>query len=469
MNHASQNPPDSAVLKEINDVSRKIELGGRVCYEISPYHCYWIDPANRAFKESLAIWAGYIISGNFNPALFLQSLRYLTGRHECLRSSFLSMDGKYYISSEENDCFFEHAFADSLKRDFAHEQDMRDWIYFRGHAFDIENGPLFQVRIGGRGEDRWLVSIKIHHSISDTWSWEVLLRDLLTAYRYFEMGQLPQLPPLRFQYNEWLGWRRHQIEKNYHSQKQYWNALYKGIPDRLLIPGAKVEARNRDLFCREGKKESFLLSGDAVRRLGNLCKAYHVNLFMLLRASFMLYLSKLTGQTDIMIGTMVSGRTPISSHADQIGYYAYTDITRIIFDHCDSLKEAVEKVKKSFKDMYVYSDYILHMALSDMHSPGRVSSAPFWNVNLDFESSYGDPDTASSSQGGSFADIRLERLPGVEAGIVTDMDLKLKIVQKGAGIEIRVLYDRELYDSPAIHSLITGYLAYIEKINDLHG
>lgn len=459
MNTSNHIPSDVVALKELADTSRTINLGGKLYYEISPYHNYWIDDGNREFKESLALWAGYRVEGNFNPSLFVKALSYLTGRHESLRSTFLSMEDKYYITSEENNGFSEQTFGHSLMLDAGDEKDMLNWIYFKDHTFDIRKGPLFQVRIARKEKAIFLLSVKIHHAILDSWSWDILMRDLLTAYKAFEMGRLPDLPPLSFQYKDWLGWKRHLIERNYHAQKHHWQSLFKGLPNRLLLPGAKIN--NKPLPCRKGKKEYFYPSVETMSRFQDLCRKYHANFSLMFQALFMLYLSKLTGQEDIMIGTMVTGRSTISSQVDQIGFYAYTDLSRILFKREDSLREAVTKVEKSFKDMHMYNDYTLLMALSDMNPPGKTPSVPFWNANLDFASGASNNTPLSRDQ--SFTNTLFDRLPSSDTMTLTDMDLKLKIVNSRDKIEIRVLYDCELYDSPAITSLITGYLGYIDK------
>jgi hypothetical protein len=413
-------------------------------------------------------WIGYRISGAFNPSHFTKAVAYLTGRHESLRSSFLAADGKYYIAAEENDRFCATAVSDSPTGGQGREPE--GWIHFEDHVFDMQKGPLFLVRTAPEGNGNYLVAIKIHHAIVDTWSMDVLMRDLITAYLSFSQGAVPVLPPLSFQYRDWLGWRRSLIEENLAARKYYWYSQFKELPRQLLIPGAKKSRGGSG--CRAGKKEYFSIDGDTYARLQRLRRQYHVSMFVLLQASFKLYLFRLTGQSDILIGTMVFGRQGITGLEDQIGFYAYTDLNRIVFDKGDSLREAIGKVKRSYEDMHRYSDYTLLMALSDLQPHGNGSTGPFWNVNLDFSDVMDTTEDGTGRQGGvgGSPDMRFDRLPdrlpdglreglsGPDAAMVTDMDLKLKFVTGASNIEVRVLYDCELYDAPAINDLIWGYL-----------
>ncbi|HTI07211.1 MAG TPA: condensation domain-containing protein [Puia sp.] len=432
----------------------------KTCYEISRYHSFWIDNENMEFKEKLSAWKGYKISGNFKPVLFKSAVSYLLERHESLRSTFLTVGGKYYITVEDAGSF-ETEFIDGRNLDPLKERSVNSLFYFEDHEFDIQKGPLFLARVIQVGNEEYLASFKLHHAIYDSWSLGIMVRDLYTAYLSFVSGVMPNLPSLKFQYKGWLNFKRHLLGENYVLRKEYWSSLYGSRPQELLLPGVKrPEAAS---LCRQGQKDAFYLLADDREKIQALAKKYHTSLFVVLQAAFMLYLSRLTGQPDILIGTMLHGRSDLKGIIDQIGFYAYTDLIRTIFDKEDSLDQAILKVKRSNDDMNLYNDYTLLMALTDLHAPGSGMDQIFWNVNLEYMDSAGHPEDGPSPQSFSSPDVRIDPVPWKNPAMVTNMDLKLKFDNKKDKMEIRVLYDCSLYDTHIIAGLMDGYLKYINE------
>jgi hypothetical protein len=378
------------------------------------------------------------------------------GRHESLRSSFLTVGDKYYIAVEEASARYEAAFID--RRGVPDGGETERSFYFEDQTFDVQLGPLILVRIIRTEEEEYLVSFKIHHSIFDGWSIEILMRDLLTAYGVFIKGQTPVLPSLKFQYKEWLNFKRRLIRGNFSWQREYWRSLYDGLPGEMSIPGEKKQVLARP--CRNGEKASYYMSMKARTGLQNLATKHNTTLFIVLQASFLLYLYKLTGQHDILIGTMMYGRDGLAALEDQIGFYSYTDLIRAVFDRTDSLDEAIERLKKSNEDLAQYCDYTLLMALSDMvPSP----EAPFWKINMEFEDAAGFAVKTPVIPATSPGSMQLHVLKDRNAKMVTNMDIKIKFENQREKLEIRVLYDLERYSLPVIGNLINGYLHFLEE------
>lgn len=433
---------------------------GKAYYTVSRYISYWVDDSNREYKEQLRAWMGYRISGVFDIRLFRMAVAYLAGRHESLRSAFPAVDGKYCMTAEVGPFFDVFDFRDLRGGCPNDEKDKESFFYFEGHTFDIRKGPLFLVRMIQTGDEDFLVALKLHHAIYDGWSLEVLIRDLLTAYLSFVKGGEPVLPPLSFQYKEWLHFSNYLMERDGVGQQQYWRALYDHLPEELLIPGAR---KRTGVLCRHGKKAFFGLDGEGLSRLRDLAGQQDTSLFIVLQASVLLYLFRLTGGRDILAGTVLFGRNGAAGIEDQIGCYAYTDLIRVVFDSDDNLDQAIRKVKRSNEDMNRYNVHTLFMAMSELYAPGEHVISPFWNLNLDFMDSSGRRVSRPLFRDFPMPDIQFDSLPDKTASTVTDMDLKIKFVDRDDKLEIRVHYDADLYDTTTIDHLMQGYLKYIDS------
>ena len=63
------------------------------------------------------------------------------------------------------------------------------------------------------GEDEYVLSLVLHHTIFDGWSKDVLTREVSTLYEAFSTGQSSPLPDLPIQYADFAEWQRQSSER----------------------------------------------------------------------------------------------------------------------------------------------------------------------------------------------------------------------------------------------------------------
>src|SRR5215469_5040755 len=67
--------------------------------------------------------------------------------------------------------------------------------------------PLMKVRLCKFDDRDSVLLLTVHHSVSDGWSMQVILRDLAAFYTARRTGMPPELPQMR-QYREYAEWQR---------------------------------------------------------------------------------------------------------------------------------------------------------------------------------------------------------------------------------------------------------------------
>jgi hypothetical protein len=445
-----------------SDTLRPLEYDGKKYWKVIPSLVYWLDERDKEFKEGIQCRLMRRISGKFDVGVLRMVISYLIRRHESLRASFRKIGEDYYTATEDADSpMYDVDFKDI--RDAGSGKDSaseKAFIYFDGHKFDLQNGPLFLVRVMQTGDEEYILAIKVHHVIYDGWSLDVLLRDLSTAYMSYASGEPPALPELKFQFKDYMFFRNSLIQKGYDRQQQYWRSLYNGLPGELTIPGAKMSLD--DQVRRNGETVFFSMSADLLKRLNALSGKFGTSLFIVLQAAFKHYLSRVTGQSDIVIGTMCFGRDELDGIEDQIGYYLYTDLIRTILDKDDSFEEVVERVKKSNQDMKENTLCTLITFLSEMLPPGQaINATAFWKVNLNYTDISGLYLDESVMRDLPPEGLELTNVEGMEMNNDTDLDIKIEFVNFRHKMEITILYDCNRYDGQTIATLINGYLKYM--------
>ncbi|MCP4319526.1 MAG: hypothetical protein GY789_26955, partial [Hyphomicrobiales bacterium] len=88
--------------------------------------------------------------------------------------------------------------------------------------------------------NKYLMMICIHHAITDGWSAQIVLRDLLTAYNTYAAGAeeptgLPHLPVEYADYAVWQ-WQHLEMEGQLEQQLDYWMKQLANTPTPLNLP-----------------------------------------------------------------------------------------------------------------------------------------------------------------------------------------------------------------------------------------
>jgi len=225
----------------------------------------------------------------------------LIGRHECLRTSFhlVGLEPVQVIAPQEEISFSIEYLELQPAADGTGEQtiDSAIWKFIR--PFDLSRPPLFRVGIFKIGERGSLLVLDMHHIITDAYSIQIFINE-------FEIiGRGGTLPPLRLQYKDYAEWQNlPERREAAHKQEAFWLAQFAdGVPvlhfpldhKRALAPGQVGMVRSR-------------VKAERIEKLRSLAKNWKSTLFMIYLAIYNVFLLKITGQEDIVIGTVTAGR-----------------------------------------------------------------------------------------------------------------------------------------------------------------
>lgn len=436
-------------------------------YDISPTQLYWVnDQKDKAYKEQEEVHGviilSYKVSGQFMPALFSRAVTAVVNHHESLRATFHKIQGSYMMRVEpENSPAYEMDYQDLRTYTQNNIPIPENIIKISDRKLALDKGPLFLSRIIQTGDEEFIVTIKLHHVISDTWSNEILLRDLLLSYKNLHAGKPPLLPPLRLQFRDILSSFNTYRQQHLATQQFYWHNLYKQLPPTLIMPGAKL-LDNQPLATRIRKRFPIEFPEACRRNLHLLSKTNNTTLFVILQATFKTFLYCKTGIPDLLIGTIVSGRdTPESYH--QIGSYARTELIRTVFHKDTSFSEAIHCVKKANDELANFKAYTLTNAIESLMQNGQPFE-DFWKINM----LYSDTSIFHTTHGGYG-----QLMEGLDMHITPLMDpsnalMPLHMILDFFNMENKLIldvqYDSSLYNEDVIQNLFAEYLLHTNLI-----
>jgi len=279
----------------------------RVMPSIEPQQEIWIscqfggEDANRSYNESVSLR----LTGPFDRPAMEHALADLIARHEALRSAF-SADGHKIIVFKElpTDLYFE---------DLAGRPQDEQQAFIAGFskqeaetAFDLLNGPLFRIALFRLGNEEYFFKFTAHHIICDGWSLGILLQDLGKLYSAYAKGSVPALPEaLRFSQYALEQWQFLE-SPDYAQIVQYWLDQYKGSIPVLDMP---TDFPRPTLRTYKSQRDDYSLDGPLVQAVKKLGAGAGCSLVMTLMAAFEIYLYRLTGQEDIVLGLPAAGQS----------------------------------------------------------------------------------------------------------------------------------------------------------------
>ncbi|MDQ0791667.1 non-ribosomal peptide synthetase [Streptomyces sp. B1I3] len=255
-----------------------------------------LDDSGTTYNVPLA----FELRGPLDEEALRQTLRAVVERHEALRTGFVVEAGtllQVVGAVPEIDLPVVEVGND--------EEQLRCAERIARHRFDLTTGPLIRFDLLRRGDQRHVLLAVVHHIAFDGWSLGVFSRDLADCYEAILAGRAPA-PPLAVQpadIAEQLQRAADEASEGPHAE--YWRSTLKGAPQDLGLPTDFVRpSRPTNL----GGRETIDIGSETLDSLRALCRAEGVTLFMALAALCQAYLSRITGNEDVVIGSPVAGR-----------------------------------------------------------------------------------------------------------------------------------------------------------------
>ncbi|WP_408014518.1 amino acid adenylation domain-containing protein, partial [Rhodococcus spongiicola] len=329
-------------------------------------------------------------------------------------------------------------------------------------GFDVATEPPFRIDLLQLSDGEYVVAMVLHHIAADGWSFGPLAGDLMTAYAARATGSAPQWAPLAVQYADYAIWQHAMLGTESDSdsvagqQIAYWTRALEGLPDQLDLP---TDRPRPAVASNAGAKFRFEIPAATHARIQGLAREHGVTLFMVVHAAYALLLSRLSGKSDIVVGSPVAGR------GDQaldglIGMFVNTLVLRTQVDPAASFVDLLAAVKETDVEAYSNADVPFEWlveALKPTRSPARH---PLFQVMLSTE--------VTSARDMSFAGLRAS---AAELDVpISKFDLQLQISQafedSGAPAPIAAAFEyaTDLFDEATIVSLGERLVRVLEAV-----
>ncbi|PYV72854.1 MAG: hypothetical protein DMG96_24850 [Acidobacteria bacterium] len=334
-----------------------------------------LEPGNSLYNVPFAAR----ISGKLNVKTLEKSFAQLIARHEILRTVF---------SVDENDNLIQVV---SLEPDF--RLPVQDWgavpegstafdwqqriVELARKPFDLARGPLMRVELLRLGEDGHILSLTLHHTIVDGWSWPILLEELATLYEAFADGKPSSLPEPPIQYGDYAAWQKDSLQGEHLEELQaYWKRQLENAPGILELA---TDFSRPAVQTYRGDTESVVLPKDLLRRVEKFALTEGCTLFMVLLSAYNLLLSRYTHQDDIVVGTPVAGRDR-SELEPLIGLFVNILALRTDLSGNPAFRELLRRVRETTLGAYAHQELPFEKLVRELQPERSLSHSPLFQA-----------------------------------------------------------------------------------------
>lgn len=258
-------------------------------------------PPGRNYDVAVA----YRLTGVLDLAALQGAVTTVVGRHDSLRARFTGgRNGPWQIIQSEVDDTIRYedlSHVPEAERETVAEELLKEATR---RPFDLAVGPLWRTLVVRLNPDSHVLAISVHHICIDAWSMTGLMSELSACYAAYLAGRSPQLPdPVQFP--DVVAWQLEQMQgPRYDRDLAYWMERLQGM-EELTLPTDRP--RSRSLSYRSGAAR-LALPAKLRSALEEFAGAEDVTMLMLLIAAFTAVLARYTGQDEIVVGTVASGR-----------------------------------------------------------------------------------------------------------------------------------------------------------------
>jgi len=361
----------------------------------------------------------------------------LADRHESLRTSFEIKDGEFVQLIHDQVAFDIQTFVDA---------DLDEVMGAFVQPFQLNQLPLFRVGLLNNGDAKTLL-FDLHHIITDETSQGILGEELQTI---LEGNHLPEI---KLQYKDFAYWLASEEQKaRIEKQEQYWLNIFAEEVPLLDLP---LDFSRPATQTFEGSDVSFYLSPEESQRLNALAARYDQTLYTFLLSLWSVFISKISNEEDVTIGTPVAGR----SHPDlvnMVGMFVNTLAIRTEARADITLEQFLAKVKEQFINAFDHQDYPFEKIVEKVWNSQTIARNPIFDTMFGFVDMAGQ-ETENQYDAGS-------PMFSEEEGI-TKFDLHLTAINHGQQLGFNLTFNTNLFLPATINKLIGYFREMIASID----
>ena len=332
-----------------------------------------LDPADTSYN----LLAPVVVEGALDPIAFERAWSEVVARQPSLRTTFSAIGGEPVQRIAPPVALrLPHVDLSATPESERVQQVERLLAETRTTPFTLDTPPVRALLLTLTPE-RHLFALVMHHLVSDAWSGDVLLRDLLELYRAARAGEQPRLSPMPIRYVDYAAWQNERITAGaFADDERYWMARLSGELPALDLPAS---APSTPAATSDVHSVTFTIDAETAERVRQAIGDRDVTPFMLRLALVKAWLACLTGADDLLVGSPVAGRDRPETES-LVGFFVNLLPLRTSLAGDPSFAQVVDRVKRSCLDAYAHQDYPFDAIVQRLNPARETGRIPILDV-----------------------------------------------------------------------------------------
>jgi len=404
----------------------------------------WLACRNEAGSVAYHMPRVIALEGEADPAHVQECVRVLLRKHEALRTRFELADNgelrQYVVPWEELDVVLGYTDATG----YSAQQLNACFAAKASVPFDLSAAPLLKADLIRTAPQTCLLYIVIHHIACDEHSMQVLREDFFRAYH-----GLPAVAGNGFQYKDYAVWSKEGPPEE--DARAYWKQMYADPMPGLTLPFARGAQGDESW---RGKRVVQPLDAALLQRINAFTAAHHLAGSAFFTGCLCGLLYQYTGQTDLVIGTVVTERNR-AEFEHVVGPFMNVLPVRYRLDPSWTAVRWFEAVADLSHAAYRYTHFPFEQIMEWMQHPGGEPVQVALNVI-----NSAAPGSAAAGQEAGYG----------SAGYAgSKFPLCLYVVEQAPGIQLLFEYRTDRFEESAIGKFAGRFTAFIEEVMENPG
>ncbi|GAA4465493.1 hypothetical protein GCM10023170_074870 [Phytohabitans houttuyneae] len=373
------------------------------------------------------------LRGKLDVDALRTALTGLAERHESLRTTFADGDGSG-VQIIQPPAPVDLAVVDAAPDAVAHllcEDAQR--------PFDLLTELPLRARLLRVAADEHILSLTLHHIVTDGWSTGLLLGELADRYAAVTAGtplDLPEPPPRYADVARWQRARYAAAEP--HEQLEFWRRQLDGVPT-LELPTDRPRPPVRGLTGATVERTLSAADTQALRGLGRRLGG---TLFTTLVAGSQLLFARWSGQDDVAVGTVTTGRD--RPGLDRIvGFFVNTVVLRTAVRDTDTVEQFLRRVQATALDAFDHQDVPFERVVDALQPERDAGRTPLFQTMVVLQNTPGAP---LSLPGLDVAEVE-------PATVTAGFDVTVEFQEVDEELRMALTYRTDLFDQSTVARL----------------
>jgi amino acid adenylation domain-containing protein/FkbM family methyltransferase len=294
----------------------------------------------------------FTLRGDLDADALQRAWQAVTDRHPALRTFFVweGLPEPVQVVERTVNISFQELDWRELSREQQETRLDETLRSMRQQGFSLTRPPLMRFDLVRTADDCYEFIWSHHHLLLDGWSMFLVLQEAFGSYDALRRGTRPNLQPLP-SYGDYAAWLKRQ---DMWQAESYWRERLRGftVPTPLVVDRAASSSRPDEY---DSGSELVHLDADGTAALHALARRHHVTLNTIVQLAWAVLLSRYSGETDVVFGTVVSGRSPELDRFDSmVGLFINTLPVRVTLSPGESCVEVLRRLQRQLAELRQY-------------------------------------------------------------------------------------------------------------------